>query len=155
MPSRASVLMSPGWACARNSATSAAPTAPAFNELSRRSSPKVANISNPGMSATKSHDTRRSKHAEGLNAITKSHRSVPLQGDRGQAHPTRRPALGHRDAPGPGATGPADESYTGTSLSPRLLRAGLHQSAGAHGRHHLVGAKHRQACEPHDARAVR
>ena len=43
---------------------------------SRRSSPKVANISNPGMNATSNQDTRRSKHAEGLSGITNCHRSA-------------------------------------------------------------------------------
>src|SRR6195952_1563180 len=43
---------------------------------SKRSSPKVANISNPGMNATSNQDTWRSKHAEGLSGITKCHRSA-------------------------------------------------------------------------------
>lgn len=43
---------------------------------SRRPSPKVANISNPGMKATSNHDTQESKHGEGLNRITVCHRSA-------------------------------------------------------------------------------
>jgi len=155
MPSRASVPMSRGSACARNSATSAAPTQPRFNVLSRRCSPRVANISSPGISPTKSHDTGRSKHFQGLDVITKSHRSVPLQGDCEQADRSCGSEMGRRDASRPGATSPADESCARTSLSPRLLRAGLHQPVGAHRRDDLVSAKHRQGRQRHYSRPVR
>ena len=141
--------------------------------LRAAASPKVANISNPGMNATSNHDTRSEVNtAEGLSGITNCHRSAqvcsqtmsdPLstlsfvtvgETSADSRQPPSRLArliaeVGQRDPPRSGPPRPPDESHTGAGLSACLLRAGLHQSARADGRHHPVGAEHRQAGQPH------
>lgn len=138
-------------------------TASVSSPASKRSSPKVANISNPGMNATSNQDTWRSKHAEHLGGITNCHRSaLTLVGCVSRLTRWQRAQDGlqgrqvrQRNSRRAGPTGAADESHARTSLSACLLRAGLHQSAGTHRGHHPLGAEHRQGREPHDPRCSR
>lgn len=58
MPSRARVFISAASASRKNSATSLAVTVSSTKPDSSRCSPKVANISNPGINPTSNQDTR-------------------------------------------------------------------------------------------------
>ena len=167
MPSRASVCTSTASACSRNSSTSIAVTVSRASSFSSRPRPSVVSISSPGMQATSNHDTRRVNTALNQHEVSvRSRNQYSVVGDSGKVV---RALEVHAGPPGgavarrwaqetrvgSGATGAADESRTGASLSARALRAGFHDAAGTDGGHDSFRAEHRQTGQLDDARVVR